>query len=359
MSVQQPLPTVVEFALKAGGITAKFRPESRRQMISLVKNFLAKHGARARAVEMIKAIDSFVSREKMVYLRELRKLRSQRALDCAMFINNLPGTDEKGLGFYNLVLADLKSHAKEGSKATRKVVRAATEALYEEVQDVVDSDVIDAFKEMRKNGGRYTKAIAASRKARLKAAQTRKQNAEDRRSARRAWREKKNDRRFEAFLERRSRGLVEAKKYSLPKAVELTLAAELKGERKANRKVRKMAEALLKRVQNAIESFAVNADFDVQPAGRFNGKRLLAKERTMVEEFEVNPLKATDLESLVNPHELNRTVLDKDGNKVKALKLNKDYTVEYTMVYAGPDVGTIETCIFPLGIYLAAAEGIS
>ena len=354
MSVQQPLPTVVEFALKAGDITAHFKPESRRQMISLVKGFLTKHGARARAVETVKAIDSFVSREKMVYLRELRKLRSQRALDCAIFVNSLPGT--KSLEGYNLALASFMEENNEGTDATAKTIQVASDRDGADYP-VMTADLAD-FAEMRKNGGRYTKAIAASRKARLKAAQKRKKNAQDRRSARRAWREIKADRRFEAFLERRSRGLVEAKKYSLPKAVELTLAAELKGERKANRKVRKMAEALLKRVQNAIESFAVNAEFDVKPAGRFNGKRLFAKERTMVEEFEVNPLKATDLESLVDPHELNRTVLDKDGNKVKALKLNKDYTVEYTMVYAGPDVGTIETCAFPLGIYLATAEGI-
>lgn len=343
MSVQ-----TVKFALKMGNKTVVFEPKSKRQMFRLVKKALTTHGAQARAVEVIKGIDALVKKEGMVYpsqtkqaiaKRARRKARSISALDCALFIKSLPGTEN--LEGYNLALASFMEENNEGTAATAKTIQVASEESGE--YPVMSYDLAD-FAEMRKHGGRYTKAIAASRKARLKAAQKRKENAQDRRSARRVWREKRADRRFEAFLERRSRGLVEAKKYSLPKAVELTLAAELKGERKANRKVRKMAEALLKRVQNAIESFAVNAEFDVQPAGRFNGKRLLAKERTMVEEFEVNPLKATDLEDLVDPR------VD--------TQVNAAYTVEYTMVFAGPDAGTIETCVFPLGLYLATAEGI-
>jgi len=301
MSVQ-----TVKFALKMGDKTVVFEPKSKRHMIRLVKAFLTTHGARARAVDVIKGINALVAKEGMVYPsqtkqavadRASRKSRSIRALDCAMFVKSLPGTES--LEGYNLALASFMEENNEGTDATAKTIQVASD------RDGVDYPVMSAdlaaFAEMRKNGGRYAKAIAASRKARLKAAQKRKDASEDRRNARRAYRQKRADRRFEAFLERRDRGLVEAKKYSLPKAVELTLAAELKGERKANRKVRKMAEALLKRVQNAIESFAVNAEFDVQPAGRFNGKRLLAKERTMVEEFEVNPLKATDLEDQRDP----------------------------------------------------------
>jgi len=357
MSVQ-----TVKFALKMGKKTVVFEPKSKRHMIRLVKAALTTNGAQARAVEVIKGINALVEKEGMVYPSQTkqaiadkarRKSRSIRALDCAMFIQTLPGTDN--LEGYNLALASFMEENNEGNHATAKTIQVANGEGAE--YPVMSADLAD-FAEMRKNGGRYTKAIAASRKARLKAAQKRKDDAADRREARRARNAERADRRFEAFLERRSRGLVEAKKYSLPKAIELALAVELKGERKANRKVRKMAEALLERIQEAIENFAVNAEFSVQNAARFNGKRLFAKERTMVEEFEVNPLKATDLESLVDPHELRRTVLDKDGNKVKALKLNKEYTVEYTMVYAGPDVGTIETCVFPLGSYLSIAEGI-
>lgn len=162
MSVQ-----TVKFALKMGNKTVVFEPKSKRHMIRLVKKALTTHGARARAAAVIKGIDALVAKEGMVYPsqtkqaiahRARRKARSISALDCALFIKALPGTES--LEGYNLALASFMERNNEGTDATAKTIQVA-EGSYP-----VESGKLAAFAEMRKNGGRYTKMLKASRKAR-------------------------------------------------------------------------------------------------------------------------------------------------------------------------------------------------
>ena len=166
MSVQQP--DLVSFALKTSKKgTMVFEPKSRRHMIALVKRALKANGALDRAPAIIKGIDALVKTEGMMYPsqtkqaiadRARRKSRSISALDCALFIKALPGTES--LEGYNLALASFMEANNEGTVATAKTIQVA-EGSYP-----VESGKLAAFVEMRNHGGEYAKMLKASRKAR-------------------------------------------------------------------------------------------------------------------------------------------------------------------------------------------------
>lgn len=233
MSVQ-----TVKFALKMGKETVVFEPESKRHMIRLVKAFLTANGAQARAVEVIKGIDALAKKEGMVYPsqtkqaiadRARRKARSISALDCALFIKSLPGTEN--LEGYNLALASFMEENDEGNLATAKTIQVASEAGGE--YPVMSAD-LDNFAEMRKSGGQYTKSISRSRSDRRKllseSLEVELENGSKhlinprttRKEARRARKTRRVNRRFRSYLERLSRGLVEPRPRTLSKALTLS-----------------------------------------------------------------------------------------------------------------------------------------
>lgn len=232
------------------GSTKRLTPHSRKALRAEVDTLAKRYKVDAK--ELRQKLFAAIKQEGMefpsdrntqeaVKMKAERKQRRLEAMDVALFINSLQGIDT--LDDYNLALASFMEENDEGNLATAKTIQAASEEGGE--YPVMSVDLAN-FAEMRKNGGRYTKAIIASRKQRLKLAKDRRDA-----KARRARKAQRVNRRLKSYLERLSRGLIQAKPRTQSRALSMSTMSTY--YRRARRMANKAYKVVMAKIDDALD----------------------------------------------------------------------------------------------------------
>lgn len=169
-----------------------------------------------------------------------RKRSSRQAMDVALHVCAIAGNKDVDMVTYNVILADLLEGVGQGTPATAAVMKSAPVDFqllswdYQEFQEVIE------------HGGRYTKALVASRQQRLKLAKDRKDA-----KARRARKAKRVNRRLKSYLERLSRGLIQAKPRTQSRA--LSMSTMCTYYRRARRMASKAYKVVMAKVDDMLD----------------------------------------------------------------------------------------------------------
>ena len=193
--------------------------------------------------------------QEAVKTKAERKQRRLEAMDVALFINSLQGVDT--LDDYNLALASFMEENNEGTAATAKTIQVASEESGE--YPVMSYDLAD-FAEMRKHGGRYTKAINQSRTDRrkllsesleVKLSDGSTHSVAPRGTRRRARKAQRVNRRLKSYLERLSRGLISPKPRAQSRALSMSTMSTY--YRRARRMASKAYKVVMAKVDDMLD----------------------------------------------------------------------------------------------------------
>ena len=199
--------------------------------------------------------------QEAVKTKAKRKQRRLEAMDVALFITSLQGVDT--LDDYNLALASFMEENNEGSLATAKTIQAASQEGAE--YPVMSNDLAD-FAEMRENGGRYTKAINQSRTDRrkllsesleVKLSDGSTHSVAPRGTRRRARKAQRVNRRLKSYLERLSRGLIQAKPRTQSRALSMSTMSTY--YRRARRMASKAYKVVMAKIDDMLDHCALPA----------------------------------------------------------------------------------------------------
>ena len=242
------------------GTTYWLSPQSRKALKAEVDTLAKKIKVDAKALR--KALFATIEKEGMDFPSDrntqetvkMKKAGRLKAMDVALFINSLQGD-------YNLALASFMEENDEGTQATAKTIQVTSAEGVE--YPVMSADLAD-FAEMRKHGGRYTKAIERSRTDRRKlkteslevkmpdGSTHRVPPRKTRTEARRARKAQRVNRRFKSYLERLSRGLISPKPRSQSRALSLSTASTY--YRRARRLAKKAYRQVMSQVNELLDN---------------------------------------------------------------------------------------------------------